>query len=76
MKQKEANSKTTCFTLPFYRLSMGKVPFFSGKTTCFTGMTLYDTLRKRVIYPKHFGISKLAAKYDTLPKITKIFLGE
>ena len=43
MRPKRSNSKTTCFTLLRNRLTMGKVPFFSGKTTCFTGMTLYDT---------------------------------
>jgi len=47
---------------------MGKAAFYASKTSCFTGMTLYDTLRKRVIHPKPFGIKELASRYDTLPK--------
>jgi len=35
--------KTSCFTLPRNRLTMGKAAFYDSKTTCFTGMTLYDT---------------------------------
>jgi len=54
---------------------MGKVAFHASKTSCFTSMTLYDTLRKRVIYPKPFGINELASQYDTLPKNRQTFLG-